>query len=345
MVFLWRTPIAVAAAGLLAACAQSGPPSLMPSAAQNQAPPAGHAAPAFGQAPARHNRGRILYIADIDGQPGLGQIHVYTAGMKNPRQLRLITQGAGRPFGLWVNSKNILYVANESNKVPASVTEFKPGASSPFLTISDVMGQPGSVAVDRAGNVYVNENVQDEGWVQVFAPGQITPERSIDTGIGGYAFDPGSMAFDPQGDLVVAEQAKLALQMVKIAPGYSQRNSDESGSREHCRPGHGHRQGRQHLRRKQRWRIGLGFRAGTDRAVAHDLERSGVRLDVGHRGRRRLSGERCRYCVGGRAGRERTDDDDRLRVLRAGDGSQQIIGIGTLRILSIGGPIAADVNE
>ncbi|MGC2406636.1 MAG: hypothetical protein WA431_09550 [Candidatus Cybelea sp.] len=222
MVFLWRTPTAVAAAGLLAACAQSGPPSLMPSAAQNQASPAGHAAPAFGQAPARHNRGRMLYIADIDGQPGLGQIHVYTAGMKNPRQLRLITQGAGRPFGLWVNSKNILYVANESNKVPASVTEFKPGASSPFLTISDVMGQPGSVAVDRAGNVYVNENVQDEGWVQVFAPGQITPERSIDTGIGGYAFDPGSMAFDPQGDLVVAEQAKLALQMVKIAPGYSQ---------------------------------------------------------------------------------------------------------------------------
>jgi serine/threonine-protein kinase len=142
--------------------------------------------------------------------------------MKNPRQLRLISQGAGRPFGLWVDSKNILYVANEANKLPASVTEFKPGASSPFFTISDFMGQPGSVAVDRAGSVYVNENVQDEGWVQVFARGQITPERSIDTGVGGYAFNPGSMAFDPQGDLVVAEQAKLALQMVKIAPGSSQ---------------------------------------------------------------------------------------------------------------------------
>jgi sugar lactone lactonase YvrE len=215
MAFLWRTPTVVATATLLAACAQSGPSSLVPSAAQNQAAPPGHAL-------GRHDRGRILYIADIDGQPGLGQIHVYTAGMKNPRQLRLISQGAGRPFGLWVDSKNILYVANEANKLPASVTEFKPGASSPFFTISDFMGQPGSVAVDRAGSVYVNENVQDEGWVQVFARGQITPERSIDTGVGGYAFNPGSMAFDPQGDLVVAEQAKLALQMVKIAPGSSQ---------------------------------------------------------------------------------------------------------------------------
>jgi sugar lactone lactonase YvrE len=223
MVFLWRTTAAVATAGLLAACAQSGPLSLVPSAAQNQAPPAGHAAPAFGHAgPARHNPGRVLYVADIDGQPGLGQIHVYTAATKNPQQLRLITQGAGRPFGLWVDSKNVLYVANEANKLPASVTEFKPGASSPFFTITDVKGQPGSVAVDRAGNVYVNENVQDEGWVQVFAPGQNTPERSIDTGIGGYAFDPGSVAFDPQGNLIVAEQAKLALQMVKIAPGSSQ---------------------------------------------------------------------------------------------------------------------------
>ncbi|MGA7353873.1 MAG: hypothetical protein WBW76_00445 [Candidatus Cybelea sp.] len=236
MVFLWRTPIAVAAAGLLAACAQSGPPSLMPSAAQNQAPPAGHAAPAFGQAPARHNRGRILYIADIDGQPGLGQIHVYT-------------QGAGRPFGLWVDSKNVLYVANESNKLPASVTEFKPGASSPFFTISDVMGQPGSVAVDRAGNVYVNENVQDEGWVQVFAPGQITPERR-------------------------STPASAATLSIRAA-----------------------------------WRSIL------------------------------------KATLSSPSGRERTDDDDRLRVLRAGDGSQQIIGIGTLRILSIGGPIAADVNE
>ncbi len=213
MTIRFSATIAFAAAGLLAACAQSGTSSLVP---------VGHTVPAFTKAAPAGTRGaRVLYIADIDGQPGLGQIHVYTAGMKNPHQIRLITNGAGRPFGLWVDSNNILYVANEGNKLQPSVTEFKPGASSPFFQITDVKGQPGSVAVDKAGNVYVNENVQDEGWVQVFAPGKGTPERSIDTGVGGYAFDPGSMAFDPQGNLVVAEQAKLALQMVEIAPGSS----------------------------------------------------------------------------------------------------------------------------
>ncbi len=221
--FFWRAAAGFAMAGLLAACAQSGTSSLMPSAAQNQAPAVSHAAPALLRTdPAGRAGGRVLYIADIDGQPGLGQIHVYTASMTNPRQIRLITNGAGRPFGMWVDSKNVLYVANEPNLDAASITEFKPGASAPFFTISTFKGYPGSVAVDKAGNVYVNENVQDEGWVQVYGPGKSIPERSIDTGTGGYAFDPGSMAFDPQGDLIVAESAKLALHLVKIAPGSSQ---------------------------------------------------------------------------------------------------------------------------
>lgn len=217
---LHLTAVGFVAGALVAGCANPAQSSLAPSPAQPQTLP--QTASALQADPTKARGSRVLYIADLDGQPGVGQIHVYTAGMKNPRQLRLITNGTGRPFGLWVDSKNDLYVANESNKYPASVTAFKPGASSPFFTITNVKGQPGSVAVDAAGNVYVNENVQDEGYVQVFARGSNTPKATIDTGVGGYAFDPGSMAFDPQGDLLVAEQAKLALQIVKLAPGSSQ---------------------------------------------------------------------------------------------------------------------------
>jgi sugar lactone lactonase YvrE len=169
----------------------------------------------------RTTSGRVLYIADIDGQPGVGQILVYTADMHNPQFIRAITTGTGRPFGLWVDSKNILYVANEPDKYQASVSEFKPGASSPFFSITNFKGYPGSVAVDSKQNVYVNESVQDEGFVQVFAPGSNSPSRTIDTGIGGYAFDPGSMAFDLKGNLLVAEQARLQLHIVKIRPGSS----------------------------------------------------------------------------------------------------------------------------
>lgn len=106
--------------------------------------------------------------------------------MKNPQQLRVITNGTGRPFGLWVDSKNDLLVANQADKYADSVTAFKPGASSPYFTITNLKGQPGSVAVDGSGNVYVNENVQDEGYVQIFPPKSNTPTATLDTGVGGY---------------------------------------------------------------------------------------------------------------------------------------------------------------
>ncbi|MGA8575277.1 MAG: hypothetical protein WB609_06230 [Candidatus Cybelea sp.] len=67
----------------------------------------------------------------------------------------------------------------------------------------------------------MNESVQNEGFVEVYAPGSNTAQRSIDTGIGGYAFESGGMGFDRQGNLIVAEQAKLKLQIVKIAKGSS----------------------------------------------------------------------------------------------------------------------------
>lgn len=216
MIVVRRTAVALVALGLLAGCASSAPSSLTPAAIQNQSLGKGRAGLDTASKP-----GRVLYVGNIDGQPGLGNVLVYSGGIHNPQLIRTISNGTGRPFGLWVDSKNILYVANFPNKLPGSVTEFKPGASSPFFEITDVKGWPESVAVDAQQNVYVNESVQDEGYVQVFAPGSLTPERTIDTGVGGYAFEAGGMAFDPQGNLIVAEQARLLLQIVKIAPGSS----------------------------------------------------------------------------------------------------------------------------
>jgi sugar lactone lactonase YvrE len=207
--------VAFVAIGLLAACATSDRPAMMPGTGSDQTQSRAGAAPDKGY------KGPILYVGDIDGQPGVGQILVYTANTDTPQLLRTISNGTGRPFGLWVDSENILYVANEPNKYQGSVTEFKPGASSPFAQISDFKGYPASVAVDSQGNVYVNESYEDEGIVQEFAPGSGTPERTIDTGVGGYAFLPGNMAFNKKGELIVAEQAELKLQIVQIAKGSS----------------------------------------------------------------------------------------------------------------------------
>lgn len=207
-----RASFALLALGLIAGCTNSTSAPLVPNSASGQAQPAEMAfAP-------KATIGRVLYIADINGQPGVGLIHVYSAGTKNPQQIRTITNGTGRPVGLWVDDKNILYAANEPNKYPGSVTEFQPGASSPFFQITSFKGYPGSVAVDANQNVFVNESYSDEGWVQEFAPGSGTAERTIDTGIGGYAFGNGSMAFDTKGNLIVAESADLKLRIVSIAP-------------------------------------------------------------------------------------------------------------------------------
>ena len=177
--------------GLLAACSGTAPSPMVPGVPQIQS--------RSRAIPQRLHTGRVLYIGDIDGQPGLGQIHVYNANMKDPQQLRLITSGAGRPFGMWVDGKNVLYVANYPNKLPASVTEFKPNTTGPFFEITNFKGYPESVAVDDQQNVYVNESVQDEGFVQVYAPGSNTPQRTIDTGVGGYAFEPAAWASTSKG--------------------------------------------------------------------------------------------------------------------------------------------------
>jgi hypothetical protein len=214
MLIFRRAAVACVALGLLAGCGGASPstPPVETGAAGTQA---------RAEANPNGTSGRVLYVADIDGQPGVGQIHVYSASMKNPQLIRNITSGTGRPFGLWVDSKNVLYVANYPNKYPSSVTEFKPGASSPFFQITNFKGYPESVAVDAQGNVFVNESYSDEGYVQEFPAGSGTAKRTIDTGIGGYAFTNGGLAFDRQGNLIAAEQARLALHIVKIAKGTS----------------------------------------------------------------------------------------------------------------------------
>jgi len=210
---------AAIAAGVLGACTTSAPSSLVPQAGSGQAQSA-RIAPA-----AQNTRsGRLLYIGNIDAGSGVGSVLVYTASMQNPQLLRTITSGTGRPIGLWVDSHNNLWVANAYNKYPDNVTAFKPGASSPFFTIADtsLVGYPGSVAVDAAGSVWVNESVDDEGYVQEFAPGKTAAELTLDTGVGGYAFDPGSLAFDPHGNLYAAESAKLQTQVVELVKGSQQ---------------------------------------------------------------------------------------------------------------------------
>lgn len=167
---------------------------------------------------------QLLYAANINGPNRLGEILVFSANIRSGphRPIRAITAGANRPNGLWVDGAGVLYVVNEGTGAPASLTEFKPGASTPFRTITDGLMVPETVAVDATGTVYVNDRANNTGQVTVYAPGSVHPARRIALNIQGYDLQADGMAFDKSGNLLVAiDLPSRALHIFKIAPGAS----------------------------------------------------------------------------------------------------------------------------
>jgi sugar lactone lactonase YvrE len=208
---------AIASAALLAGCS-AGASSIGTPSNANNAPMSGVVQKmpgALGSPDA--SAGRVVYTSSFSGQPGspVGQVLVYPASLKahNPSPMRIIGQGTDRPFGMWVDSKGTLYVAN----IPGGnggnyVAEFHPGASSPFRTLTDQLYYPTEVAVGADGTVYVNErqgpNVGGlEDHVTVFSRGSTHASHVIDMHFTGYDMNANQMAFDKNGDLLVSASA------------------------------------------------------------------------------------------------------------------------------------------
>ncbi|MBV8720651.1 MAG: hypothetical protein JO277_00790 [Candidatus Eremiobacteraeota bacterium] len=94
----------------------------------------------------------------------------------------------------------VVYIANPGN---GTVTAFAPWSASPVLTIPSAAGAPNpyTIALDSAGNLYVENFQLSSGAVVVFPPGSTTPSRVI-TGLTAPAF---GLAVDSSGDVFVTE--------------------------------------------------------------------------------------------------------------------------------------------
>jgi streptogramin lyase len=171
---------------------------------------------------------RVLFVSNL-----IGSIRVYSADIheKDPPMLRQITSGATRPEGVWIDSKDTLYAVNAANgEEPATLVEYKRGASSPFRTITNgLLYGPGAVAVANDGTVYLNTVRESEtgaltGAVVVYASGKTTPKETIALPEPAeYALSAGGIAFDPKGNVYVANEGNLdTVNVFKIAPGSSQ---------------------------------------------------------------------------------------------------------------------------
>lgn len=140
----------------------------------------------------------VVYVSSLSNA-----VVFYTASLKakNPSPVGSITKGIARANGLWVDHNDTLYVSNTG--YPATIVEYKRGASVPFDTITKGLYSPGSVAVDSAGTLYVADS-QSGNVVLVYPRGASSPTQTISIPRQGRQQQLGSMAFDKRGNLLVA---------------------------------------------------------------------------------------------------------------------------------------------
>lgn len=114
----------------------------------------------------RHHRKKLLYVSD----EGDGVIDVFA--LPSLSLIGQISSGLSQPEGIATDSHGKLYVSNLSG---GTVTVYKQGQTSPFLTLTDTSG-PDDVAVAKNGYVLAGDV---GGGVDVYAPGATSPSSRL----------------------------------------------------------------------------------------------------------------------------------------------------------------------
>jgi hypothetical protein len=157
-------------------------------------------APSSATAPlAKHSQSK-LYVTNYNGG-----VLVYSTG-SSPQLLQTINDGVPRPYGAWVDKSGILYVVNlADNSGGPTLSEFKPGATAPFLQITNNIPYFGVVAVDAKKNLYVSGLLESykSSYVEVFTPGKTLPSQTLEIPTQGTESRSESLTFDQNGNLLV----------------------------------------------------------------------------------------------------------------------------------------------
>ena len=120
--------------------------------------------------PNRKKKGKsILFVADCSAG-----ILMYDPANANSGPTGSITDGTNCPFGVAVNKKETLYVANIGN---STVTIYPKGSSSPSTTLTSGISSPYSVAVNSKGNLFVSN--LGSNTITAYASGQTSAFETI----------------------------------------------------------------------------------------------------------------------------------------------------------------------
>lgn len=130
---------------------------------------------------------KLFFVTDADFNA------VFVLKSKTWKNVRSITDGLSGPYGVWVDRRGNLYVAN---RLDVNVLEYKPGATTPTFTYDAGMTAPVKVTVDGSGNVYEADN--NGGFVNEYA--QKSNSVMFTCHPGGFL---GGVAVDGSGDVFV----------------------------------------------------------------------------------------------------------------------------------------------
>jgi len=139
-------------------------------------------------------------------------VAIFSAG-KHPKQKGQITDGISSPQRLFVDKSGNLYVTNNGyGYAPyGDITIYKPGVSSPKLTITNGVDNPTGLTVDAAGTVYC-ANVTFPASITEYAAGQSSPSLTI-----GLQYNPAEyLAIDASDNLYAST---LNGTVLEFAPG------------------------------------------------------------------------------------------------------------------------------
>ena len=145
----------------------------------------------------------LIYWGDYN----TSTITIYSSKGVNGKEKGQITTGLDEPERLFVDKKGNVYATNIGND---TITAYKPGMTSPFLTISTGVVSPTGLTVDAAGTVYC-ANVGNDT-ITVYPKGQTSPSLTIPT-----SGSAESLATDAKDNLY----ASVGAEVEEFAPGSS----------------------------------------------------------------------------------------------------------------------------
>lgn len=161
---------------------------------------------------AKRKKGKdLIYWGNFDNNT----ITIYSSKGVNGKQEGQITTGLSEPERLFVDKQLNVYATNPGNN---TITAYKPGQTSPSLTISYGVNGPTGLTVDAAGTVYSANTGNNT--VTEYPKGQMTPSVTITL-----SSSPEYLATDAQDNLYVATGSEV-LEYAKGTTGGTNLNLD-----------------------------------------------------------------------------------------------------------------------